>query len=125
MPASAPANVGYTAAEKHFSRARLEPELLMVETDHDMRNPADMLIIDRVAKAGFHVPGVAQVQTITRPLGTPLVHSSLAFVVSNQSSAQQQKLTYQRDRADDLLRQAGELSNTSNILKHQYVRQQQ
>ena len=26
MPASAPANVGYTAAEKHFSRARLEPE---------------------------------------------------------------------------------------------------
>ena len=57
MPASAPANVGYTAAERHFSRARLEPELLMVETDHDMRNPADMLVLDRVAKAVFHVPG--------------------------------------------------------------------
>jgi putative drug exporter of the RND superfamily len=85
MPASSPANVGYTAAERHFSRARLEPELLMVETDHDLRNPADMLVLDRVAKAVFHVPGVAQVQTITRPLGTPLVHSSLAFVVSNQS----------------------------------------
>jgi RND superfamily putative drug exporter len=125
MPASAPANVGYTAAERHFSRARLEPELLMVETDHDMRNPADMLVVDRVAKAVFHVPGVAQVQTITRPLGTPLVHSSLAFVISNQSAGQQENLTYQRERADDLQRQAGELAKTINILKQQYTLQQQ
>jgi RND superfamily putative drug exporter len=125
MPTSAPANVGYAAAEKHFSRARLEPELLMVQTDHDMRNPADMLILDRVAKAVFHVPGVAQVQTITRPLGTPLDHSSLAFVVSNQSAAQQQNLTYQQDRANDLLKQAGELAKTIDILKQQYVLQQQ
>ncbi|AFC50045.1 MMPL/RND family transporter [Mycobacterium intracellulare] len=125
MPASAPANIGYTAAEKHFSRARLEPELLMVETDHDMRNPESMLILDKVAKAVFHVPGIAQVQSITRPLGTPLVHSSLAFVVSNQSAAQQQNLTYQRDRADDALKQANELSKTINILKQQYVLQQQ
>ncbi|OBG78412.1 MULTISPECIES: RND family transporter [unclassified Mycobacterium] len=125
MPQSAPANIGYTAAERHFSRARLEPELLMLQADHDMRNPADMLVIDRVAKGVFHVPGVAQVQTITRPLGTPLDHSSLAFVVSNQSAAQQENLTYQRDRADDLLRQAGELGKTINILKQQYVLQQQ
>ncbi|MES3639005.1 MMPL family transporter [Mycobacterium intracellulare] len=125
MPASAPANIGYTAAEKHFSRARLEPELLMVETDHDMRNPESMLILDKVAKAVFHVPGIAQVQSITRPLGTPLVHSSLAFVVSNQSAAQQQNLTYQRDRADDALKQANELTKTINILKQQYVLQQQ
>lgn len=125
MPASAPANIGYTAAEKHFSRARLEPELLMVETDHDMRNPESMLILDKVAKAVFHVPGIAQVQSITRPLGTPLVHSSLAFVVSNQSAAQQQNLTYQRDRADDALKQANELTKTIDILKQQYVLQQQ
>ncbi len=84
MPASAPANVGYTAAEKHFSRARLEPELLMVETDHDMRNPESMLVLDKVAKAVFHVPGVAQVQTITRPLGTPL-DAQLARVRGQQS----------------------------------------
>ncbi|BBZ44530.1 MMPL/RND family transporter [Mycobacterium parmense] len=125
MPESAPANVGYTAAERHFSRARLEPELLMVETNHDMRDPADMLILDRVAKAVFHVPGVAQVQTITRPLGTPLDHSSLAFVVSNQSAGQQENLTYQQDRADDLRKQAGELGKTIGILKQQYVLQQQ
>lgn len=60
MPSSAAANVGYAAAERHFSRSRLEPELLMIETDHDLRNPADMLILDRVAKAVFHVPGIAR-----------------------------------------------------------------
>jgi len=125
MPASAPANVGYAAAERHFSRARLEPELLMVESDHDMRNQADMLVLDRVAKAVFHVPGIAQVQAITRPLGTPLDHSSLAFTISAQSANQQENLTYQRDRADDLLKQAGELAKTIDILKQQYALQQQ
>ncbi|OBK14667.1 RND family transporter [Mycobacterium asiaticum] len=125
MPEDAPANVGYTAAERHFSRARLEPELLMVETDRDMRNPADMLILDRIAKAVFHVPGIAQVQSITRPLGTPLTHTSLAFQISAQSANQSENLRYQRDRADDLLRQAGELSNSIDILRQQYTLQQE
>ncbi|OBK96139.1 hypothetical protein A5645_09605 [Mycobacterium asiaticum] len=125
MPEDAPANVGYTAAERHFSRARLEPELLMVETDRDMRNPAAMLILDRIAKAVFHVPGIAQVQSITRPLGTPLTHTSLAFQISAQSANQSENLRYQRDRADDLLRQAGELSNSIDILRQQYTLQQE
>ena len=71
MPASAPSNVGYAAAERHFSKARLNPELLMIETDHDLRNPTDMILLERVAKAVFHTDGIAQVQSITRPLGTP------------------------------------------------------
>ncbi len=125
MPDSAPANVGYAAAERHFSRARLEPELLMLESDHDMRTPADMLILDRVAKAVFHLPGIAQVQSITRPLGTPLNHTSLAFQISAQSANQTENLRYQRDRADDLLRQAGELSKGIDILRQQYTLQQE
>ena len=71
MPDRAPSNVGYAAAERHFSQARLNPELLMIETDHDMRNPTDMILLERVAKAVFHTAGVAMVQSITRPLGTP------------------------------------------------------
>src|SRR5208283_5141688 len=65
------------------------------------------------------------VQTITRPLGTPIDHSSLAFQISAQSANQQENLTYQRDRADDLLKQAGELAKTIDILKQQYALQQQ
>ena len=58
----------------------MNPELLMIETDHDLRNPADLLVIDRVAKSMFHQPGIGRVQTITRPLGTPIEHSSIPFM---------------------------------------------
>jgi RND superfamily putative drug exporter len=125
IPATAAANVGYTAAERHFSRARLEPELLMIEADHDLRNPADMLVLDRVAKGVFHIPGIAQVQSITRPLGAPLDHSSIAFQISQQSVGQVQNLKYQGDRARDLLRQSQELDKTIGILQQQYTLQQQ
>jgi putative drug exporter of the RND superfamily len=125
MPASSPANIGYAAAERHFSTARLNPELLMIEADHDLRNPADMLILERVAKAVFHVPGIAKVQAMTRPLGTPLDHSSIPFQLSQQSVGQVMNLKYQKDRAADLLTQAGELRKTINILRQQYALQQQ
>ena len=87
MPASAPANIGYAAAERHFSKARLNPELLMIEADHDLRNPTDMILLERVAKAVFHTDGIAQVQSITRPLGTPLDHTSIPFQISTQSAS--------------------------------------
>src|SRR5690242_13203055 len=50
LPTSAPSNLGQAAADRHFSQARMNPDMLMVEADHDMRNPADMLVLDRVAK---------------------------------------------------------------------------
>ncbi len=125
MPASAPSNIGYAAAERHFSKARLNPELLMIETDHDLRNPADMILLERVAKAVFHTPGIAQVQSITRPLGTPLDHSSIPFQISAQSTGQIENLKFQQDRAADLLKQVAEIDKTINILHQQYALQQQ
>ncbi len=125
MPATAPSNVGYAAAERHFSKARLNPELLMIETDHDLRNPTDMILLERVAKAVFHTDGIAQVQSITRPLGTPLDHTSIPFQISANSAAQINNLPYQQARAADLLRQVGEIDKTINILRGQYALQQQ
>jgi putative drug exporter of the RND superfamily len=125
LPADAPANVGYTAGVRHFSEARLNPELLMIEADHDLRNVADMLIIERVAKAVFHTPGIDQVQAITRPLGTPIDHSSIPFQLSQQSAATIQNLSYQKDRAADLQKQAAEFRKTINILQQQFALQQQ
>ena len=124
MPASAPANVGYIAAERHFSEARLNPELLMLEADHDLRNPADMLILERVAKSVLHTSGIALVQSITRPLGTPITHSSIPFQISSQSAGQIMNLGYQQQRAADLLKQANETSNTIDVLKQQMTLQQ-
>ena len=47
-----------------------------------------MILLERVAKAVFHTAGIAQVQSITRPLGTPLDHSSIPFQISAASAAQ-------------------------------------
>ncbi|MBJ7336127.1 MMPL family transporter [Mycolicibacterium sp.] len=125
MPDDAPANVGYTAAEKHFSQARLNPELLMIETDHDLRNPTDMILLERVAKAVFHTDGIAQVQSITRPLGTPLDHTSIPFQISAGNSAQIQNLPFQEARTADLLKQVGVIDDTVKVLRQQYALQQE
>jgi RND superfamily putative drug exporter len=124
LPGDAPANVGYAAAERHFPSARLNPELLMIESDRDMRNPADMLILEKVAKGVLRVPGIAQVQSMTRPLGTPINHSSIPFQISMQSAGQVMNLKYQQDRAADMQKQADEITKTLDILQRQYALQQ-
>ena len=51
IPEDIPANLGYAAAERHFSQARMQPDILMIAADHDMRNPADFLVLNKLAKA--------------------------------------------------------------------------
>ncbi|MFG1929398.1 RND family transporter [Mycobacterium sp. NPDC048908] len=125
MPASAPSNVGYAAAERHFSKARLNPELLMIDADHDLRNPTDMILLERVAKAVFHTDGIAQVQSITRPLGTPLDNTSIPFQLSANSAAQINNLPFQQDRAADLVKQVQVINDSIDVLRQQYALQQQ
>ena len=55
------------------------PEILMVEANHDMRNPTDFLVLHRLAKSIFKVPGISRVVGITRPEGTPIEHTSIPF----------------------------------------------
>ena len=57
LPADLPANEGYAAADRHFSQARMNPEVLMIESDHDLRNSADFLVIDKIAKAAEKATG--------------------------------------------------------------------
>ena len=64
-------------------------------------------------------------QSITRPLGTPLDHSSIPFQISAQSIGQIENLKYQHDRGADLLKQADVISKTIGILQQQYALQQQ
>lgn len=102
IPADVPANVGYAAAEKHFSTARLNPDILTVEADHDMRNPTDMIVLDRIAKALFRIEGIAMVQSITRPLGSPIAHSSIPYQISMASVPITQNLQFLEERVGDI-----------------------
>ncbi|WP_085669904.1 RND family transporter [Mycobacterium szulgai] len=120
MPASMPSNVGDTAAGRHFSQARLNPEVLMIESDHDMRNAVDMLVLDKVAKGIFHTPGVAQVKAITRPLGTSMKHASLPFVISMQGVSNSENMQFMRARLDDMLVQVDAMNTTIATMHTMY-----
>ncbi|MGA9375663.1 MAG: RND family transporter [Porticoccaceae bacterium] len=112
LPADLPANQGYAAADRHFSQARLNPELLLVESDHDLRNSADFLVIDKIAKAIFRTEGVGRVQAITRPQGTPIEHTSIPFQISMQGTTQKMNEKYQQDMMANMLKQADEMLTT-------------
>ncbi len=116
LPKTVPANVGFTAADKHFSTARMNPELLMVESDHDLRNSTDFLVINKIAKAIVGVPGIAEVQTITRPEGKPIEHTTIPFQLGQQSTPQVMNQKYNQDRMADMLKQADEMQSTIDSL---------
>jgi RND superfamily putative drug exporter len=120
IPKSIPANEGFSAAERHFSQTRLMPDVLMVESDRDMRNPSDLLVLNKVAKAIFRVRGISRVQGITRPDGTPIDHTSLPFMISLQTAGQAQVLKFQQARINDMTKQATDLSTIINVLELQY-----
>jgi RND superfamily putative drug exporter len=120
VPASVGANVGYAAAERHFTAARMTPDALAVEADHDMRDPANMLVLDRIAKNIFHLSGIARVQSVTRPLGSPIAHSSIPFQVSVQSVPITQNLQYLKDRVADTLKAGDDLGRMTNTMERTY-----
>ena len=120
LPTDIPAAEGYAAAERHFPAARLSPELLMVETDRDLRNSADFLVIDRIAKSLFHQPGIGRVQTITRPLGTPVEHSSIPFMLGMQGTLQSLNMSFLQDRMKDMLRMGDDMQASVDSMQKMY-----
>jgi putative drug exporter of the RND superfamily len=125
MPQDSPANIGWAAAERHFSQARMRPEVLMIESDHDMRNSADFLVLDKLAKSIFRVEGISRVQGVTRPQGTPLEHTSIPSLLSMQTAGQLQNMTFVKDRLEGVRKQAEELGGTIASLERTYVLLQQ
>jgi putative drug exporter of the RND superfamily len=112
LPPDIPANQGYAAADRHFPQARMNPEMLLVETDHDVRNSADMLVVDRIARGIFHIPGIGRVQAITRPQGTPIEHTSIPFLISMQGTTQQMNQDYMDRVMANMLKQANDMQTT-------------
>ena len=125
LPKNTPGNVGLAAAERHFSQARMLPETLMVESDHDMRNSADFLILDKLAKGIFRVEGVARVQSVTRPQGTPLEHTSIPFLLSMQSAGALQNTQFAKTRMKDMLTLADQLGGTISAMERMNTLTQQ
>lgn len=117
LPSTTPSNIGYATADRHFSSARLNPDLMLVQTDHDMRNPADMLVLDRMAKGLFQADGVARVQSITRPLGAPIAHTSIPFQISMQGATLTENMKYLHDRMADMRAVADQMTGVIDTMQ--------
>lgn len=125
LPADLPANEGYAAAERHFSQARMNPEVLMVESDHDMRNSADFLVINKIAKAIFAVEGISRVQAITRPDGKPIEHTSIPFLISMQGTSQKLTEKYNQDLTARMLEQVNDIQSNIDQMERMHSLTQQ
>ena len=114
-----PSKAGYAASDRHFPISKLNNEMLMVKSDHDMRNSTDMIALDRLARSVFHTPGVGMVQGVTRPLGTPLEHSSFTFTMGTMGTKIKELLPYITDMNDRLTHMADITDKMIAVVHHQ------
>ena len=126
LPKDLPSSQGIAAAARHFPQSVMaSPEVLFIESDHDLRNSADFLVLNKLAKAVLAVPGVTKVQAATRPDGKPVAHSTIPYLLSAQQAAQQQFMVFQKERTADLLKQADMLGETIALTQRTYDLMQQ
>jgi putative drug exporter of the RND superfamily len=125
MPQNTPANIGWAAADRHFSASRMRPEVLMIESNHDMRNSADFLVLHKLARGIFRVQGVSRVQAVTRPEGTPLEHASIPFLLSMQTAGTVQNSKFVKDRLKDMLNEGSQLTGMISAMERTYQLMQQ
>jgi putative drug exporter of the RND superfamily len=114
-----PSNQGYAASDRHFPVSKLNSDMLAVESDHDMRNSTDMIALDRVARNVFHTPGVGMIQSTTRPLGTPLEHSSFTYTVGTMGTKIKELLPFLTDLNNRLTDMATITDRMTGLLRHQ------
>src|SRR6201992_3947817 len=117
QPRNTGSHHGLEAGDRHYPKSKLFSEMLMVETDHDMRNSADFISLDRVARALIRIPGVAEVQSITRPMGRALEHATLPYLwtTSGSGSGQQNPFNVQQNANTD--KQAQINADTVKVLR--------
>jgi putative drug exporter of the RND superfamily len=77
QPKSTESNRGYQAMDRHFPPNRLLPEIVAISTDHDLRTPAGLIAIERVARKILEQNGVQLVQAASRPAGAPLEEATI------------------------------------------------
>jgi putative drug exporter of the RND superfamily len=117
QPRSGSANQGFQAADRHFPKSKLFSEMLMIESDHDMRNSADFISLDRAAKALERLPGVAMVQSITRPMGRALEHATIPYLFTTQGSGSGQQLPFNLQQNANTIQQAQITTHTVAVLR--------
>ncbi len=104
-PSATDSNRGYRSADRHFAANALLPDVVAVKADHDLRNPAGLIAIERISRQIMGVPGVRKVQSASRPDGTVPDQATLsgqAGVVGHQFTDTMDALTQRLKRVAEL-----------------------
>ncbi|GAB09055.1 hypothetical protein GOARA_027_00180 [Gordonia araii NBRC 100433] len=102
QPADSPANLGFAAADRHLAPNVMAPSVLIIESDHDMRNPADLIALSKLTDAVASIHGIDAVQGVTRPLGRPLDQGTLTNQVGYIGNRFTQMTSLLKHRISDL-----------------------
>ncbi|MEW6474255.1 MAG: MMPL family transporter [Actinomycetota bacterium] len=78
LPPDAGARQGFEALARHYPAGLLAPIFLVVSTDGSILAGRRLEAIDRLTDALRHVPGVAEVRSITQPAGVPLTAQTIS-----------------------------------------------
>lgn len=104
-PSSTDSNRGYASADRHFAANALLPDVVAVQADHDLRNPAGLIAIERVTRHIMAVPGVRAVQSASRPDGKVPEQATLSYqagVLGRQFGDTMDSLTQRLKRVSEL-----------------------
>lgn len=104
-PSSTDSNRGYASADRHFAANALLPDVVAVQADHDLRNPAGLIAIERITRRLMAVPGVRAVQSASRPDGKVPEQATLSYqagVLGRQFGDTMDSLTQRLKRVSEL-----------------------
>jgi putative drug exporter of the RND superfamily len=68
-----------------FTPSNRLPDVLVVESSRDLRDPAGLIAIDRVSRRLMEIPGVRKVQSAAWPAGVPWTEASLTSAAGRLS----------------------------------------
>ncbi|OBJ79619.1 RND family transporter [Mycobacterium colombiense] len=104
-PSSTDSNRGYASSDRHFAANALLPDVVAVQADHDLRNPAGLIAIERITRHIMAVPGVRAVQSASRPDGKVPEQATLSYqagVLGRQFGDTMDSLTKRLKRVSEL-----------------------
>lgn len=104
-PPSTDSNRGYASADRHFAANTLLPDVIAIQADHDLRNPAGLIAIERITRHIMAVPGVRAVQSASRPDGRVPEQATLSYqagVLGRQFGDTVDSLTQRLKRVSEL-----------------------
>lgn len=82
-PSNTEANRGYRAVNQHFDANHVQPDVVTIEADEDLRTPAALTVIGRVTGAIMGISGVRMVQSASHPGGMVSKQASLSATGGN------------------------------------------